>query len=157
MKYIEAIAPVTMRLTETQVFMAGGITNCWDWQQVMRKLLKDTELTLINPRRKDFPIGDPDAAQEQISWEFSALRLCDAILFWFPRETLCPIVLYELGAWTMQEKPIFIGCHPEYERIQDVIIQTELARPGLVVATTLNDLAQQVHIGTRHFVTSIVE
>lgn len=154
MKYIEAPESMTMRLSEIQVFMAGGITNCPDWQQEMRELLSDTDLTLVNPRRADFPIGDPNAAHEQISWEYSALRLCDAILFWFPKETLCPIVLYELGAWTMQEKPIFVGCHLEYKRIQDVLIQTSLARPGVVIVSSLAELAHQVRVGTHHFVTA---
>ena len=155
MKYIEALMDMTLRLDETQIFMAGGITNCQDWQQEMRKLLEDTELTLVNPRRENFPMDDPNASQEQIAWEYSALRLCDAILFWFPKETLCPIVLYELGAWSMQEKPIFVGCHPEYARIQDVIIQTGLARPTVRVVESLEDLAHQVRIGTRHFIRTI--
>jgi len=110
----------------------------------MRSLLQDTDLILFNPRREHFPIGDPGAAQEQIAWEHAYLRTADAILFWFPCETLCPIVLYELGAWSMTDKPIFVGVHPEYERRQDVEIQTCLARPTVKVCYSLEDLAQQV-------------
>ena len=69
-------------------------------------MLRDTDLTLLNPRRKSFPIDIPGEAFRQISWEFHALRAATEILFWFPCETLCPIVLYELGAWSMMnQKP----------------------------------------------------
>src|SRR5262249_54129317 len=88
-----------------------------------------------------FPIDDPGAAEEQIRWEFEHLRKADAILFWFPGETLCPIALYELGAWSMTDKPLFVGTHPAYARRQDVLIQTRLARPDVPVTESLADLA----------------
>ena len=134
-------------LDEPRLFLAGGITGCPDWQQEMRFLLRDMPITILNPRREDFPIGDPGAAQKQIQWEYDMLRRAHAILFWFPRETLCPIVLYELGAWSMHGvamKPIFVGVHPEYARRQDVEIQTKLARSDVDVVYSLKDLADQV-------------
>lgn len=145
MQYIEA--PNSLGVDgewDKSVFLAGGITNCPDWQQEMRTLLRDTDLVLLNPRRADFPIGDPGAATEQITWEYNHLRFADGVLFWFPCETLCPIVLYELGAWSMTEKPIFVGVHPSYARRQDVEIQTRLARPGVEVCYALDDLVRMV-------------
>ncbi len=121
------------------IFLAGGITGCPDWQIAIRTMLRDVHT--FNPRRKDFPIGDPNAALEQIKWEHDYLRLADAILFWFPCETLCPIVLYELGAWSMTKKPIFVGVHPDYKRIQDVKIQTKLVRPDVNIAYSVQELA----------------
>lgn len=126
------------------IFLAGGITGCPDWQQDMVKLLYDARLTLLNPRREDFPIHDPNAALEQITWEHEQLRFADAILFWFPCETICPIVLYELGAWSMTDKPIFVGVHPDYQKRQDVEIQTALVRPDVEIVYTLQDLAEQI-------------
>ena len=146
MRYIEAPSKLQLLGTKPKVFLAGGIPNCPDWQREMVALLANTELALLNPRRKDFPIGDPDAALEQIRWEHQALRLADAILFWFPCETICPIVLYELGAWSMTDKPIFVGVHPEYQRIQDVEIQTGLVRPDIKLVYSLQDLAVQVMV-----------
>jgi len=100
MKYIES--PKTYSGDEGKsLFLAGGITNCPDWQSVIVKLSQGTRVTLLNPRRKTFPIDDPNAASEQIRWEFEHLRKSDAILFWFPKESISPIALYELGAWTM--------------------------------------------------------
>lgn len=139
MKYIES--PTAL---EKSIFLAGGITGCPDWQDNMVHLLRNTNLTLINPRRGNFPIEDPCAAEEQITWEHTHLRRADAVLFWFPCETLCPIVLYELGAWSMMCKLIFVGVHPDYRRRQDVEIQTRLVRPDVEIVYSLEGLARQV-------------
>ena len=113
-----------------KLFLAGGITNCPDWQSNMVQLLEPIQnLTVYNPRRKNFPIHDPNAAEEQITWEYNHLRDSDIILFWFSRGSLNPIVLYELGRWgNSSDKPIIIGLDEEYERKQDVIVQTMLSR-----------------------------
>lgn len=144
MTYVEAPEILEQKQGSTSIFLAGGITNCPDWQREMVKLLQDTDLILLNPRRTHFPIYDPNAAQEQITWEYEHLRKADAILFWFPYQTLCPIVLYELGAWSMSGKPIFVGVHPEYQRRRDVEIQTGLVRSQVRIVYSLQDLAYQV-------------
>lgn len=88
---------------------------------------------------------DPNTADAQIRWEHHHLNTASAILFWFPCETLCPIVLYELGAWSYRNiKPLFVGTHPDYQRRQDVVIQTHLVRPEITVVFSLDDLAEQV-------------
>jgi hypothetical protein len=125
------------------LFLAGGITGCSDWQQQAVAGLADLPLMLLNPRRTDFPISDPSAALAQIEWEHRHLHKADAILFWFPPETLCPITLYELGAWSMTAKPIFVGVHPDYRRRQDVEIQTRLARPEVRIAYSLDEVLGQ--------------
>lgn len=144
MRYIEAPENAGFRVDEQRLFLAGGISGCPDWQQDIAALLADTPLALINPRRKDFPMHDPTAAQAQIEWEFKYLRLATMILFWFPCETLNPIVLYELGAWSMSRVPIFVGVHPDYQRRQDVEIQTKLARPKVQIVYSLEALATSV-------------
>ena len=130
MKYIES--PERYYTGKLSIFLAGGITNCPDWQQEIREYFKDVDIVLFNPRRKDFPIGDPDAAYKQIKWECEFLNRVDMILFWFSRGSLNPIVLFEYGKWLMNTrssdkyKPIFVGIDPEYEKKQDVEIQTLL-------------------------------
>ena len=151
MLYIEAPSTYEVVLLGVSVYLAGGITGCPDWQQEMTQLLNATDLTLLNPRRRHFPTDNPNTAREQIVWEYNALRDASAILFWFPRETLCPIVLYELGAWSMTDKPIYVGVHPEYERRQDVEIQTELTRPDVKVVYSITDLAKQVESGGHRY------
>jgi len=130
----------------TSLFLAGGITNCPDWQSELIKYLKNEEdLVIYNPRRANFPIHDPNAAKEQISWEYDYLKKCDMISFWFSKGSLNPIVLYELGRHgNSQNKLIFIGMDKEYERKQDVIIQTKLDRPDITIVYSLKDLAKQI-------------
>jgi len=126
------------------IFCAGGITGCPDWQARMVQLLSDSDWIILNPRRANFPIDNPKASQEQIEWEHKHLRLAQAIFFWFPQESICPIVLYELGAWSMTQKPLFIGIHPNYPRKQDVVIQTSLVRPDINIVYSLEELARQI-------------
>lgn len=142
MRYVES--PESLMEVENSLFLAGGISGCADWQAEMVELLRDSDYTIVNPRRKDFPLGDASAARLQIAWEYEHLRKVEKILFWFSPETLNPIVLYELGAWSMTEKPIFVGVHPDYQRRRDVEIQTALARPDVQIVYSLADLAEQV-------------
>jgi hypothetical protein len=144
MKVVESPNTYSPDPEARRLYLAGGITGCPDWQQEMVHLLAQTELVIFNPRRQHFPIDDPSAAEEQIRWEHQHLRLASDILFWFPCETLCPIALYELGAWSMTDKPIYVGVHPEYRRRQDIDIQTELTRPQVEIVYSLQDLAGQV-------------
>src|SRR5882724_7144555 len=102
-EYIEAPAQYTG--AGPSVFLAGGITGCPGWQDHAASRLGDLPLAVLNPRRADFPIDDPSAAEAQIAWEHRHLRRAAAALFWFPSETLCPITLYELGAFSTTGKP----------------------------------------------------
>lgn len=141
---------------EKSLFIAGGISNCANWQGDFISLLKDTDLTCFNPRRKAFDMNDPEASRRQIEWEYKYLGLSMATAFWFPCETLCPITLFELGDQLKimertdgpSSKPklrsIFVGCHPGYARKLDVEIQVGLRRKDIVVVDSLEKLAGQV-------------
>jgi hypothetical protein len=112
MYYVEA--PDTIEVGDRiSLFLAGTITGSKDWQSVLIDKLKRLELIIFNPRRKNFPMGDPTAAYAQIKWEHDHLRKSTIISFWFAKETMGPIVLYELGAWSMTNIPIVIGMDPE--------------------------------------------
>lgn len=140
-RYVEAPNELIRSLDRESVFLGGGITGCPDWQNDLRPLL-EPYFTVVSPRRINFPINEPDEAQAQIEWEFRHLRLCDRLVFWFCAATLNPIVLYELGAWSMTDKPIVVGIEPGYQREQDVRIQTALVRPDVPIVTSLLDLAR---------------
>jgi hypothetical protein len=139
MRYVEAVNEYKGK--GKSLFLAGAITNAPDWQSEMVALLRDQNLVVFNPRRKNFPINNKNAALEQITWEYKYLRKADGISFWFSKETLNPIVLYELGAWSMTQKPLFIGMDPEYKRRVDVEIQTNLVRPEIHVVYDLRALS----------------
>ncbi len=149
--YVEAPNYPASDDQNTKVFLAGGITDCPDWQQEFRAQVygnrfspevEDPRITLINPRREDFDVGDVVASFEQISWEHRMLRAADLITFWFPKDTLCPIVLYELGAWSMTDKPLTIGIEPGYERSLDVRVQTTLVLKQPLIVHSLRELVE---------------
>jgi len=87
--------------------------------------------------------------EEQISWEQDHLKKASAVSFWFPKETLCPITLYELGKQSVLEKPIFVGVHPGYQRRKDIETQTRLAKPDVKIVYSLEVLADQIKTWAR--------
>jgi len=132
------------------IFIAGGIGGCPDWQSAFAHLFAETyrgqrRVTLVNPRRAtDFEING-EFAKEQITWEYHMLRQCSHVLFWFPKEALCPIALYELGVQVAGIRQLgdtlFCGWHPDYQRSFDLHVQLSLAKPGPVCAS-LEELAR---------------
>lgn len=154
MRYVEAPEVFLKGSTdELVVFLAGGITGCPDWQKDMVRLMHDTDAVLVNPRRENFPMHDPSAARAQIEWEHNHLRKADVVSFWFPKETLCPITLYELGSWTIRSVTsptrnrhprIVIGVEDGYARRQDVLIQTGLADPFIPIVFSIGELVEAV-------------
>ncbi len=153
MHLFRAPATVPPELLGKSVFLAGGIgvgAVVPDWQSDLVERLADTDLTLLNPRRNDYPAHDPNALREQIAWEHHHLKSARAVSFWFVRETLCPITLYELGAWANwrdasgNPKPILVGAHPEYMRRADLFIQLELARPEVEIVGSVEELAGHI-------------
>lgn len=124
------------------IFLGGAISNCPDWQSDVIDLLKDTPGTALNPRRKGK--YNADIADEQITWEYHALRAVDTVFFWFPKETLCPITLLELGVFTQRTQTrLIVGTHPDYARRFDVIKQLELARPEVKVQNSIENLVKE--------------
>lgn len=120
---------------QADLFFAGGISNCPDWQAEVGLALADLPGIAHNPRR---PGVLPDAeAVKQIEWEFQALANSSTILFWFPEETLCPITLFELGVWSARGARLIVGTHPRYSRQLDVVTQLRLSRPDLTVHESL--------------------
>ena len=147
MKVITAIENYKKLNNDILCFLAGGITNCVEWQDKVINDLQnenfDNNLVLLNPRRKNFPINDPNASLEQIQWEFNWLEQCDIFSMYFdgPTKSDQPICFYELGRniermkqkfpndWN---KRIVISVNSNFKRISDVIIQTKLATFDLI-------------------------
>jgi hypothetical protein len=142
MKHIRC--PAEFSGKEKSIFLAGGISGCADWQEEMVSLLSSTDLALFNPRRLDFDTSDLSMEEDQINWEHRHLKKSDAVSFWFPPETLCPITLFELGKILMTDKEVFIGVHPDYRRKRDIEIQTRLIRPEIKIVYSLKDLAEKI-------------
>lgn len=138
MFYIES--PQEWNGGHPSVFLAGGITDCPDWQKIAAKPLIDSGYIVMNPRRENFPIEDPTAAEAQIKWEFRHLHYANVVLFWFPASpSPQPIALYELGFHAAKGTDIAVGCSPGYSRKADVYHQMRLARPHLTVRSSLSE------------------
>lgn len=149
--YIEA--PLELEYDGLNLFLAGGITNCFDWQDLVAYRLKGIPLLdIYNPRRK---VYNPADTEEQIKWEYRKLELADLIVFWFSFETVQPITLLEFGRWTWAHslylaegaygpKKIFVGAHPDYSRREDIEIQLKLVLPQQKLHNNLVDLCQEV-------------
>ena len=106
------------------LFIAGGITGCPDWQSDVIEELQEEDyddLIVYNPRRDKFDVNDKWVAKRQIEWEYNYLSESIAIMWWFPKESVCPIALYELGKWADNfNTEAFVGVHEEYPRRLDV-------------------------------------
>ena len=134
MKEIKAPERYEHNPDQRTVFLAGGITNCPDWQREIPKAL--TEIDTSNPAME----------QEQIEWEHQHLLQSHAYLFWFCEETVCPITLFELGkvAGLFPAKSLFVGTHPKYSRKRDIDFQMLLMHPEVHVVYALDRLVEQV-------------
>lgn len=152
MRVITAPEKYVLEDGEVSVFLAGGITNCPNWQKdIIERLeyLNTEKLVVLNPRRENFPINDPLASYQQIEWEFKALENADIFSMYFSGgESVQPICMYELGRNLVKmqvRKPIdwkdriVISVEDGYKRKQDVIIQTELACGNSYINTQISD------------------
>jgi Nucleoside 2-deoxyribosyltransferase like len=126
------------------VFLAGGISGCPDWQADATRRLGAADVVVLNPRRPTPPGAEEAVAQ--IEWEFQHLRLAHARLFWFPAESVCPIALFELGAWTRTNEPLFVGADPDYPRRLDIETQVRLARPDVSIRRQLAEVCADVTV-----------
>lgn len=144
--YVEAPHYEHLHDCSNRLFLAGGISGCWDWQAELVSQIKSLgDITVYNPRRKNFVMDDPKLAREQINWECHYLDFCNNIVFWFSHETIQPITLLEFGRWTASDKKLFIGCESLYPRREDVQVQLEFIRPEQRLHSSLKSLAQEIN------------
>ena len=139
------IAPSIERPIYRSVFLAGGITNCKEWQKEVIKELKSDDISIFNPRQEHFDITDKNASHKQILWEFERLEQMSIFSMYFCNDNSDqPICMYELGRNIVRmqnrfphdwQDRIVISVEDGYRRKADVVIQTELCAPQLVVAT----------------------
>lgn len=128
------------------VFLAGGITNCPRWHDraadAIRTAAPDT--VILNPNRAQFPIHDPAAGWEQVSWEQHHLRIADLTLFWFPAcdptLTTQPIAMFELGQALGEDRALVVGADQGYPRERDVRMLTRINAPHRLVRSALDDV-----------------
>jgi hypothetical protein len=137
-------APEELTGGSDSLFLAGPVANCGPWRRRLAELLLPLPITLIDPTRADYAALGPGALAAHVAWERRHQGLATWRLFWFAPPTRCAITLYELGAWSMTDAPLFVGVHPRYPHRHDVEVRTRLVRPDVTIAASLEELAQQV-------------
>lgn len=137
------------------VFLAGGITNCKEWQKDVIEELKFEDISFFNPRQEHFDVSDKNASYKQILWEFERLEKMDIFSMYYCNDNSDqPICMYELGRNIVRmqnrfpsdwEKRIVISIEDGYRRKNDVLIQTALATQNrvFVEANATPDLHSQ--------------
>ena len=128
------------------IFLAGGITNCKEWQKEVIEELEFEDISLFNPRQEHFDVSDKNASYKQILWEFDRLEKMDIFSMYYCNDNSDqPICMYELGRNIVRmqnrfpsdwEKRIIISIENGYRRTTDVLIQTDLATHNKIFVET---------------------
>lgn len=128
----------------TAIFLAGSIDNgiAPDWQKEVLAALKDKNVMLMNPRRKDW---DPKAGEKevetQVNWELNAMEYADYIIMYLAEGSKAPISLLELGLEAKSER-ILVAAHPTYYRRVNVRVVCE--RNNIPLYESLEELIQAI-------------
>lgn len=100
---------------ERTLFLAGSIDRggAENWQQKACRLLRESDWTILNPRREAWDaswkedIHEPNF-REQVEWELAAIQRADRVLFYFDPETRSPLSLLELGLCAKSGKALVV-------------------------------------------------
>ena len=147
-KIVQAPEEIKLKRNSIKLFLAGGISNCPKWQDdICEKLLTEKRLNeynmdiiIFNPRCNSIP-----EEEAQIKWEYDKLKKSNIISFWFSEGSLNPITLFEYGShFKSKTKDLVAGCHMNYQRRSNVIIQSKLHNPYFRIVDTLEDLYENI-------------
>lgn len=141
MRAIQAPEPFSMQSNEKSLFLAGTIAG--DWRQRVMESLRDTDVTIFDPRRDDWDsswnesIGD-SRFRTQTEWELEAQERADVIAMYLSSESEASISLLELGISARSGK-VIVCCLDGFwcKHLVDVVCcrhQLETA-PDLVAMT----------------------
>lgn len=161
-------APNSEKPIFISLFLAGGITNCKDWQNEVIKELVYDDVSIFNPRQEHFDVSNKRSSYKQIAWEYERLEQMDIFTMYFCNsDSDQPICMYELGRNIVRmqnrfpnswQERIVISVEDGYRRKEDVIIQVQLCAPLITVdcRATTKDHAQRIGRVIRKLNNSIV-
>lgn len=119
------------------VFLAGSIEmgRAVDWQTTLIERLSDLDVTILNPRCRDWDSSwkqsiDHPQFREQVEWELDGLDSSHVIALYFDPQTKSPISLLELGLFARRGN-LIVYCPEGFWRKGNVDIVA--ARYGLPV------------------------
>lgn len=125
------------------LFLAGAIPGSTDWQAVVTRQVQASGMpvAVFNPRRANFPAGDPAAVAEQVAWEYQHRHASDVTLFWFPAlpvDMVAPTTLFELGMALGEGRQVVVGASPWYPR-RDILEHQLTHHPDVELHLSLDD------------------
>ncbi len=130
-----------------KIFLAGSIEQdtAERWQDRIIEAVKDTDLCLLNPRRKAWDASWKQEAsnpqfREQVLWELAGQNMANLIVMYFDPKTKAPITLLELGLF--HQKNLLVLCPEGYWRKGNVDIVCNLH--SIRQATDFDDLTKQI-------------
>ena len=145
MKVITAPEYYVPTREEITVFLAGGITNCENWQKEVIDYLmslpeeKTDRLVIFNPRHDKWPKNsDTEEIRRQINWEADYIRSADIFTMYFTNteksdQSIC---FYELGKYANRNNndiSYIISYQEGFKRALDVEFQMEILSPIIKV------------------------
>lgn len=135
MKVITAPEYYVPTREEITVFLAGGITNCENWQKEVIDYLKSLpeektdKLVIYNPRRDKWPKNsDTEEIRRQINWEADYIRSAIIFTMYFTNTEKSdqPICFYELGKYANNRLNDIISYQEGFKRALDVEFQMSI-------------------------------
>ena len=126
---------------DISILLAGAIDNgnAFMWQPIVEDALSDIQVTVYNPRNDAWdsalkPVLENPVFKTQVSWEIDNLERSDIIFMMFPKGSISPISLLELG-YFVGRRTMVVCCEPDYWRkgnvdymcqINDVPVYTDI-------------------------------
>jgi hypothetical protein len=142
--YVEAPSRPDLPAGIRKLFVGGAIPGSTDWQALVTRQVQASgqRVALFNPRRADFPVGDPAAQAEQVAWEHEHLHAADVSMFWFPAMPVgsqpAPTTIAELFEAIGEGRPLAVGASPWFPRRE--ILEDQLAlHPHVDLHRSLDD------------------
>ena len=124
---------------QTSFFLAGGST---DWRQKLTDSMTSDQFyhaIVVDPFDKNYK------PEVNTAWEFKSMQKVDCVVFWFPKESLYPISLFELGVVCRDSlKGLIVGMDLEYAKREIIIEQLKLFRPDVNVVSSLPEVMGQM-------------
>jgi len=144
LRYIKEIkAPQSIPYKERLLFLAGSIEMgaAENWQDRVARELKNSEWTLLNPRRHDWDSSWVQSIKneqfaEQVGWELSGMESAEKILMYFDPNTKSPITLLELGLNAREFGKLMVCCPDGFCRKGNV--EMVCSRYKIPLATNLD-------------------
>ena len=140
--------PQELKISGKSVFLAGSIEmgKAENWQEKVERLLKDSDWTVLNPRRDDWDSSWKQGIEhiqfrQQVEWELLAQEKATAILMYFDITTKSPISLLELGLFASSGKMIVV-CPEGFYRKGNVDITCK--RYGVKQVDTIEEAVKEV-------------